>query len=429
MNTLEAIRFIEDNDIKFIRMQFCDLLGQSKNIAVSRSQIERVFVNGIPFDAGAVRGYSNDRHMDLILKPDLKTLQILPWRPQQGKVARFICNVTWPDGEAFLQDSREILKRQLKQAEAMGYQFNVGAECEFFLFKLDEAGRPVTEPVDDAGYFDIAPFDRGENTRREIILTLEEMGFFIESSHHESGSGQHEIDFRYSDALESADNIITFKMVVKTIAKRNGYHASFMPKPINGQPGSGMHINVSLMKDDDNVFVGRTREMTAEARAFAAGILKHISAITAVANPLVNSYKRLNDGREAPSRINWGFENRSALIRIPAAAGDDWRMEVRSPDPSCNPYLTYALVLAAGLEGVKKRIPLGKPSLNPETEKDMKLPETLKDALDALKADKLAEEVLGTETLNDYISLKEAEWQDYSRQVHDWEMNQYFANF
>lgn len=423
--TIEAIRYIEDNDIKFIRMQFCDLLGQSKNIAVTDSQIERVFVNGIPFDADAVMGCKNSQHADLILHPDLGTLQLLPWRPQKGKVARYLCDVTWPDGSPFEQDSRYILKRQIAAAEALGYQFNVGAECEFFLFELDDKGYPTAVPIDEAGYFDLAPFDKGENVRRDIILTLEEMGFEMESSHHESGKGQHEIDFRYSSALESADNIMTFKTVVKTIAQRSGLYATFMPKPLNGEPGSGMHINMSLTAGGENVFISENREITDTARYFAAGILKHIRAITAVANPLVNSYKRLNDGREAPSYVNWGYESRQALIRIPAAAGDDCRMELRSPDPACNPYLTYALVLAAGLEGIQNQFELMPPF--EKTEENTPLPGTLKEALDAMAEDALVEKVFGEKVKAEYMALKNKEWDDYSRQVHDWEMNHYFS--
>lgn len=426
--TLDAIEYIEENDIKFIRMQFCDIYGQSKNIAISNEQIERAILYGVPFDANSVAGYLDADHSDLVLHPDLSTIQILPWRPQQGKVARILCDVKYPDGTNFEGDSRYILKEQMKKAEKMGYSFNVGAECEFFLFRLGENGEPTREPVDNASYFDLAPFDRGENTRREIILTLEEMGFEIESSHHESARGQHEIDFKYSRALESADNIMTFKTVVKTIAQRNGLHATFMPKPLNGQPGSGMHINMSLMKDSENIFTSDFGGLTDEAKWFAAGILKHIRGISAVSNPLVNSYKRLMDGYEAPQTVSWGYGSRSPLIRIPAAVGDYCRMELRSPDPSCNPYLTFALILAAGLEGIEEKLPLMAP-LGDEPSNLRKLPMTLEEALEEMKKDELVTETLGPETAQKYIKLKSCEWRQYLGMVHEWEIDRYFSTF
>lgn len=426
--TLDAVSYIEENDIKFIRMQFCDIYGQSKNIAISNEQIERAILYGVPFDANSVAGYLDADHSDLILHPDLSTLQILPWRPQQGKVARILCDVKYPDGTNFEGDSRYILKEQMKKAEKLGYRFNVGAECEFFLFCLGENGEPTREPVDSAGYFDLAPFDRGENTRREIILTLEEMGFEIESSHHESARGQHEIDFKYSGALESADNIMTFKTVVKTIAQRNGLHATFMPKPLNGQPGSGMHINMSLMKDNENVFTSDFGGLTDEARWFAAGVLAHIRGISAVSNPLVNSYKRLMDGYEAPQTVSWGYGSRSPLIRIPAAVGDYCRMELRSPDPACNPYLTFALILAAGLEGIEKKLPLMNP-LGEAPAKLQKLPMTLREALGEMEKDTLVAEVLGEKTAQKYIQLKSWEWRQYIGMVHEWEIDRYFSTF
>lgn len=426
--TLDAVSYIEENDIKFIRMQFCDIYGQSKNIAISNEQIERAILYGVPFDANSVAGCLDADHSDLILHPDLSTLQILPWRPQQGKVARILCDVKYPDGTNFEGDSRYILKEQMKKAEKLGYRFNVGAECEFFLFRLGENGEPTREPVDDAGYFDLAPFDRGENTRREIILTLEEMGFEIESSHHESARGQHEIDFKYSSALESADNIMTFKTVVKTIAQRNGLHATFMPKPLNGQPGSGMHINMSLMRDGENIFTSDFGGLTDEARWFAAGVLGHIRGISAVSNPLVNSYKRLMDGYEAPQTVSWGYGSRSPLIRIPAAVGDYCRMELRSPDPACNPYLTFALVLAAGLEGIEKKLTLMDP-LGEAPAALQKLPMTLREALGEMEKDTLVAEVLGEKTTQKYIQLKSWEWRQYIGMVHEWEIDRYFSTF
>ena len=418
---MEALSFIEENDVKFIRMQFCDLRGQGKNIAISDHQIGRAIDTGIPFDAASVTGFSGPGHTELVLHPNLSTIEILPWRPQQGRVARILCDVCYPDGRQFEGDSRYILKRQLKRAMSMGFDVNLGAECEFFLFHLDEAGNPTRTPVDDAGYFDLAPFDKGENTRREIILTLENMGFEIESSHHESAPGQHEIDFKHSDPLGSADNIMTFKTVVKTIAQRNGLHATFMPKPITDQPGSGMHINLSLTKDGQNLFAGKAGDLTDTAKHFMAGVLAHIRGITAVANPLVNSYKRLIGGMEAPQTIGWDYADRQALIRIPETAGDLRRMEVRSPDPACNPYLTYALILAAGLSGIEAKLPLAPPAVSGQE----RLPMTLAEAIDCMAKDPFVAETLGQETAEAYLSLKQKEWQDYISTVHDWEINHY----
>lgn len=411
----EIFDYIEENDIKFIRMQFCDLFGQSRSIAISRDQLNVAVELGVLFDASAVPGYGAKRHSELVLHPDLSTIQILPWRPQRGKVARILCDVRYPDGKSVEGDCRHLLKEQIKKAEEKGYYFDVGAKCQFFLFRLGENGEPTREPVDQAGYFDLAPFDQGENTRREIIFTLEEMGFEIESSHHEEAHGQHEIDFKYRNALESADNIMTFKTVVKSIAQRNGLHATFMPKPLNGQPGSGMHINIALQKKGKNLFMNEAGVLTQSAEHFAGGVLEHLPAITAIANPVVNSYKRLSGMVE-------GEKENFSILRFPASLSKNQRIELRSPDPSCNPYLTLGLVLAAGIEGIENKRDL------PQTYKEIKLPDTLKEALDAMKEDTLIAEVLGNETLNNYLKAKKAEWQEYSAFVHDWEMERYFLS-
>lgn len=421
----EIQTFIEEQDIKFIRLQFCDLRGNSKNIAISKDEMERAMTYGVNFDASSVAGYLGENQSDLILHPDLSTMEILPWRPQHGKVARLLCDVAHPDGELFAGDSRGILKNQLAVAKAAGYEFNVGAECEFYLFRLGEDGEPTLNQVDEAGYFDLAPIDRGENTRREIILNLEALGFETESSHHESGRGQHEIDFRYKDALKSADNMLTFKMVVKTIAQRNGLHASFMPKPLGDQPGNGLHTNLSLIHGEENIFADE--ELSDEARAFIAGILAHAPALTAVTNPIVNSYKRLMGGHEAPSTISWAYSNRSALVRIPAVTEDYRRIELRSPDPACNPYLAFALILAAGMEGIEQGMILPAP-LGAGTSAPPILPTNLGDAMRAFAADPLIEKVLGEETAQAYMALKRAEWDDYMREVHSWEIERYFKS-
>ena len=437
-NIIEAMKFIEVNDVKFIRLQFCDLFGQNRNIAITAMQMERALASGIPFDASLVIGFPESRDTDLVLFPDISTIQLLPWRPQQGKVARILCDIRYPNGDIFEADSRYILKRTLERAEALGYQFKISAECEFYLFKQDENGDPTTIPTDQAGYFDLAPYDRGENTRREICLTLEDMGFEIESSRHEAGCGQHEIDFKHDDALSAADKIMTFKTVVKTVAQRNGVHASFLPKPLMEEPGSGMHIHVFLLKDGQDVFENKDKLLSDEARQFMAGVLAHIKAMTAIANPLVNSYKRLTGGKEAPRHIGWGFGNRSPLIRIPMESDEYYRFELRGPDPTCNPYLTFAIILAAGLEGIEKKLVLmdelkmdeDQITRDPLAVKNIQeLQITLIDALTEMDADPLIKSVLGQSLANKYIELKTAEWMDYLKTVHPWEIDRYLLTY
>lgn len=428
-NSLEDMQeFIEENDVKFLRMQFCDINGVSRNVAVSDKQVADAARDGVLIDGNAVAGFDGRDRSDLVLRPFFETATILPWRPQRGKVASVICGVFYPDGRPCEADSRQVLGRQIARAEVLGYTMNVGAECEFYLFKQDDAGRPTTDPVDDADYCALAPGDRGENTRRDIILTLEDMGFVVESSHHETGRGHHEIDFRYTEALKAADQLMILRNVVRNIAQRNGQHATFMPKPLNGEPGSGMHVNLSLMRGLDNLFIERDGDISEEARHFAAGILAHMPGITALANPTVNSYKRLATGMEAPSRINWGKSAREALIRIPADAEHRCRMEVRSPDPTCNPYLTYAVMLAAGLDGLERRLPLP-PETVGDAEIGVFLPMSLNDALGAMAADPLIAEVLGAELAEKFQAIKRAEWQAYMTTVHDWEQARYFTGY
>ena len=360
----DIVRIVEEEDVKFIRMQFVDVLGQMKNVAVTVSQLDRALDGEISIDGSSIEGFTSVNESDQYLVPDLDTFCIYPWRPQRGKVARFICDVYNADGTPFVGDPRGVLKRVLKKAHDMGYDaFNVGPEPEFFLFKTDEEGRPTTKTNDEAGYFDLGPLDHGESTRREICLALEELGFEVEASHHEAAAGQHEIDFKYDDALRTADNIMTFKLGVKVLAQRNGLHATFMPKPIFGVSGSGMHINMSLFRDGKNVFYNPNgeRELSSEAYAFMAGLLAHVRGFTAVTNPLVNSYKRLVRGYEAPTYVAWSSSNRSSLIRIPASRGVGTRIELRSPDPCCNPYLALAVCLAAGLDGIEQRMVLQPP--------------------------------------------------------------------
>ncbi|WKY47885.1 glutamine synthetase family protein [Eubacteriaceae bacterium ES3] len=430
-DVLDAFDYIQENDVKFIRLQFCDLLGQNRNVAITAKQMERVIYGGMPFDGSLVPGLTAAGDSDLVLVPDMSTIQLLPWRPQRGKVARIICDIKYPDGRMYESDSRQILKKSLKKAEQAGYDFYIGTGCEFYLFKLNEEGNPTTEPTDQAGYFDLAPYDRGENTRREICLTLEDMGFEIESSRHEKGPGQHEIDFEYDTALCSADKLMTFRTVVKTISQRNGIHASFLPKPIMDEPGSGMHLNVFLEKNGDNLFQMEEGKLCQTAQSFVAGVLAHIKGITAVANPLVNSYKRLIGGQEAPRFVSFGYGNQLPLIKIPAEIFGHCRFELRSPDPTCNPYLIFALVLEAGLEGIEKQMVLEE-SLMIANDMDYEsqleeLPMTLMDALREMEKDPLIEAVLGSELKQKYIDLKKVEWNEYTKTVHPWEIDHYLS--
>ena len=351
-------RMIEEEDVEFIRLQFTDIFGTLKNVAVTTSQLERVLNNEIMFDGASIEGFARVEQSDMFLRPDLDTFAIFPWRPQQGKVARFLCDIYRPDGTPFAGDPRHVLKRTVQEAAEMGYQMDVGPECEFFLFHTDDEGNPTTITHEKAGYFDVGPLDLGENARRDMILTLEDMGFVVEASHHEDAPAQHEIDFHYDEALKTADDIMTFKLAVKTIAKRHGLYASFMPKPKTGVNGSGMHINMSLARDGVNVFYDGQdcNHLSKEGYWFIGGIMKHIAAITAITNPLVNSYKRLVPGYEAPVYIAWSMRNRSPLIRIPAQTGTTQRIELRSPDSATNPYLAIAVCLAAGLDGIRNQI-------------------------------------------------------------------------
>lgn len=436
----DIIRFVEEGDVEFIRMQFTDIFGQLKNVAITASQIRKAVNNEIMIDGSSIEGFVRINESDMYLYPDLDTYAVLPWRPQQGKVARLICDVYKPDGTPFVGDPRGTLEKVLAKANDMGYSFNVGPECEFFLFETDEKGLPTTITNDSAGYFDLGPLDHGESTRREICLMLEKMGYEIEASHHEVAEGQHEIDFKYGDALHTADNIMTFKLAVKTIAQKNGLHATFMPKPIFGINGSGMHTNMSLFKDGKNIFADPEGEhgLSKEAYSFIAGLLSHIKSMTAITNPLVNSYKRLVPGYEAPCYISWSASNRSALIRIPAARGQATRVELRCPDPSCNPYLELAVLLAAGLDGIEKGLVPPAEILDnifAMSEEERKaqgienLPSSLKEAVDLMNQDELVKETLGTHIMTQYSAGKYAEWDSFRTAVTDWEIGRYLSLF
>ena len=354
----DILEMVEEEDVGFIRLQFTDIYGTMKNMAVTVSQLEKVLNNECMFDGSSIEGFSRTEESDMYLYPDLNTFEIFPWRPQQGKVARFICDVYRPDGTPYESDPRCVLKKVIREAREMGYTMNAGPECEFFLFHTDDDGLPTTITHERGSYFDVGPLDYGENARRDMVLTLEEMGFEIETSHHEIAPAQHEIDFRYDEALATADNIMTFKLVVKTIAKRHGLHATFMPKPKSETYGSGMHLNLSLSKDGTNIFQDSNDKngLSRDGYYFMGGLLKHMKAITCITNPTVNSYKRFVPGYEAPVYISWSARTRGPLIRIPSVRGEKTRIELRSPDPSANPYLALAVLLAAGLDGIKNQI-------------------------------------------------------------------------
>ena len=352
----ETLEFLEENDIKFIRLAFCDIFGVQKNIAVMASQLGHALEHGVAFDASAIAGFGGVARSDLLLRPDLSTFTVLPWRPAESGVGLVFCNITYPDGRPFEGDGRWLLGQLEQRALRQGYSFLVGPECEFYLFETDEKGRPTHTPFDEAGYFDIAPLDKGENVRRQICLALEEMGVQPERSHHEQGPGQNEVDFRYTGALTAADHLLGFKAAVKSIAAQSGLYASFLPKPFLEYSGSGLHINLSLFQDGKNLFAHGAPEMD----HFMAGLLAHACDITAFLNPLTNSYARFG-AFEAPKYATWSRGNRSQLIRIPAARGEYSRIELRSPDPACNPYLALALIIHAGLDGIADALPLTPP--------------------------------------------------------------------
>ena len=437
----DIFRMVEEEDVEFIRLQFTDIFGTLKNIAITSSQLEKALDNKCMFDGSSVEGFVRIEESDMYLYPDYDTFEIFPWRPQQGKVARLICDVYTPDGKPFEGDPRWILKKTIKEANEMGYRFDVGPECEFFLFHTDDNGLPTTLSHEKAGYFDLGPNDLGENIRRDMVLTLEEMGFEIEASHHEVAPAQHEIDFKYDGVLKTADNIQTFKMTVKTIAKRHGLYATFMPKPKFGISGSGMHINMSLATEEGkNIFADENGKigLSDDAYHFIAGIMKHARGMSAITNPLVNSYKRLVPGYEAPVYIAWSAKNRSPLIRIPASRGNGTRVELRNPDPTANPYLVLALCLAAGLDGIKNKIEVPESvdcniyEMTPGERRAAgieNMPADLKEAVDCLVADEFLCSVLGEHITTKYVEAKMKEWENYTTRVSQWEIDEYLYKY
>jgi len=437
----DIFRLAQEENVKYIRLQFTDILGTIKNVEIPASQLEKALSNKMMFDGSSIEGFVRIEESDMYLYPDLDTWVVFPWTSEKGKVARLICDIYNPDGTPFEGDPRNNLKRMLKEMEALGFtDFNVGPEPEFFLFKLDQNGEPTLELNDNGGYFDLAPTDLGENCRRDIVLELEEMGFEIEASHHEVAPGQHEIDFKYANALKACDDIQTFKLVVKTIARKHGLHATFMPKPLFGVNGSGMHCNLSLFTNGENVFYDKTTDigLSETAKQFIAGIIKHAPSFTAVTNPTVNSYKRLVPGYEAPCYVAWSARNRSPLVRIPASRGLSTRIEVRSVDPAANPYLAMAVLLASGLDGIKNKLTAPAPIdrniyvMNKEERHEagiVDLPATLAQALDILKSDEVITSALGSHLFEHFVEAKEIEWDMFRTQVHPWEREQYMSMY
>lgn len=437
----EILRIAHDANVRFVRLQFSDILGIVKNVAIPVSQLEKALDNEIMFDGSSIEGFTRIEESDMNLRPVYDTFTLFPWQNAEGvKEARLICDVYRPDGQPFAGDPRYVLKRVMQQATDMGFSVNTGPECEFFLFRRNAEGQPTTRTHDDAGYFDLAPVDLGEATRREIVLALEEMGFEVEASHHEVANGQHEIDFRYDDALVTADRVTTFKFVTRTVAQNQGLHATFMPKPVFGINGSGMHTHLSLFRDGRNAFYDPNGkyQLSETALHFIAGLLAHAPNFTAITNPLVNSYKRLVPGYEAPVYVSWSAQNRSAMVRVPASREQGTRAELRSPDPSCNPYLAFAVIIASGLDGIKRQ--LTPPDSVEQNIYHMtpqeraahgigSLPGSLEEAIELLSTDPLMRETLGEHVYTHFVDAKRIEWDLYRTQVHPWELDQYLGVF
>lgn len=438
----DIFRIASEEDVAFIRLQFCDIFGVPKNIAIAASQLESALNNECMFDGVSVEGFVRSDESDMYLYPDLDSFEIYPWRPQSGKVARMFCDVYTIDRKPFLGDPRNVLKRVVEKGKSLGLNFKINPEAEFFLFDYDDDGQPTTSTKENGGYFDVAPADQGENVRRDIILNLEEMGFDISSSHHEIAPAQHEIDFRAEDAERIADMIMTFRMAVKTIAKKHGLYATFLPKPTEGISGSGMHINI-IAEDNNgkNLFASENGPSLSDiAQYFIAGVLSHVQGMTLITNPIVNSYKRLVPGYDAPVNITWSSSsaNRSALIRVPAGRGEGTRIEIRNPDATCNPYLAIALILAAGIEGVEKKITppqelsknLGRVSEDELRDSSFEtLPRTLGEAIAAYEKDPFVKEILGESIYNKFLDAKRSEWKDFRTCVTQWEIKRYLNLF
>jgi glutamine synthetase len=431
-----VLKLLTEYRVEWLRLQFIDVMGVLKNVEVPRTQFEKALEGDIMFDGSSIEGFVRVEESDMVLRPDLGTLVVFPWSDPDNRAARLICDVHTADGRPFEGDPRRVLRRQMEAARKLGYEMMAGVEAEFFLFHRAPDGSPTRQTQDAGGYFDLTPVDLGEAARRDVVTALELMGFEVEASHHEVAPGQHEIDFRYADALTTADHLATFKFAVRNVAFQHDLHATFMPKPIYGQNGSGMHTHQSLFRDGENAFAddGDAEGMSAVMRHYAAGLLRHGRSMCAVTNPTVNSFKRLVPGYEAPVNVAWSHQNRSPMIRVPARRGKGTRLELRTPDPSANPYLALAIQLAAGLDGVRRKQP------PPETidkniwtlsvrerrrYKIQELPRDLGEAITLIKRSPFVRDTLGEHVFNYFIAAKEAEWQDYIAQVHDWEIERY----
>ena len=440
MSKEKILEKAKEQNVKFIRMQFVDILGIIKNVAITLEQLPEALEGNIMFDGSSIEGFTRINESDMYLRPDLDSFTIFPWRPSETAVARLMCDIYTPEGKPFIGCPRSSLKKVINEGREMGYEIFAGPEPEFFLFARDEEGNPTTITHDKGGYFDLSPVDLGENARRDIVLALEEMDFEVEASHHEVAPGQHEIDFKYAPVLRAADNIATFKFVTKTIALKHQLHATFMPKPIFGESGSGMHVHQSLYRNGNNAFYDENDELGLSQIAYyyIGGLLKHAPAITALTNPTINSYKRLVPGYEAPVYISWSTQNRSALVRIPSARKNGTRVELRNPDPSANPYLAMTVMIKAGLDGIKNKIEPGEQAISniyemsPHQRKEIgitALPSNIMEAVNNLKKDDIIRKSLGEHIFKHFTRAKEIEWDVYRTQVHQWELDQYLLNF
>ena len=440
LTKIEILKICKEQQIQFLRLQFTDIFGVNKNVEVPASQFEKALDGEILFDGSSIEGFARIEESDMLLNPDYESFRVFPWSNNEGKIGRIICDINNPDGSPFEGCPRQTLKRVCTKAEKMGYVMQAGPEAEFFLFLHDEHGNPTRETHDSAGYFDLAPLDLGEDARREIVNVLNSLGFEVEAAHHEVAAGQHEIDFRHAPAVETADNVSTFKFVVRKIAQKYKLHATFMPKPVFGINGSGMHVHQSLVAGDKNVFYNAKSSdgLSDEAKQYIAGILKHAKSFVAITNPLINSFKRLVPGYEAPVNVAWSDRNRSPLIRVPAKRGNSTRIEVRIPDPSTNPYLAFAVMLAAGLDGIENKMtppPAVNKNIFTMSQREKRrlkieeLPADLNEAIKNLEKSKLMQETLGNHIFDHFIQAKKMEWSMYISQVHQWELDRYLSYY